>query len=211
MQGASFSILGDSYSTFAGYIPEGNACYYPRPESVDDVLEAHQTWWHILSERYGMHLLINNSYSGATVCTQVRETQPKEASYVVRAQMSFGVPDGEKPDYIFVFGGTNDSWINRTIGCVQFENWTEKDLENVLPAYCFVLDTLIRRYPNTKIVSIINTELQEEIAEGFLIAGKHYGVISVQLRNIDKQNGHPSALGMQKIAQQVGVAIEGHM
>ena len=211
MQGASFSILGDSYSTFAGYIPEGNACYYPRPESVDDVLEVQQTWWHILSECRNMRLLLNNSYSGATVCTQVRDTQPKEASYVERAKMSFASPDGEQPDYIFVFGGTNDSWLNRSIGCVQFENWTQEDLGNVLPAYCFVLDTLTRCYPNTKIVSVINNELHEDIAEGFAVAGKHYGASSVQLRNIDKQNGHPSALGMQKIAQQVGAAIEGRV
>lgn len=209
MQRASFSILGDSYSTFAGYIPEENACYYPRPESVDDVLEVQQTWWHILSERHGMRLLLNNSYSGATVCTQVRDTQPKAASYTERAKMPFGLPDGEQPDYIFVFGGTNDSWLNRSIGCIQFENWTEKDLENVLPAYCFVLDALTHSYPNTKIVSVINNELHEDIIEGFVLAGKHYDTITVQLHNIDKQNGHPSALGMQKIALQIGEAIEG--
>ena len=27
------SILGDSYSTFKGWIPEGNAIYYPQPKS----------------------------------------------------------------------------------------------------------------------------------------------------------------------------------
>ena len=42
-------IFGDSYSTFKGWIPEGNASYYPpttesRP-MIDDVKD---TWWHSL-------------------------------------------------------------------------------------------------------------------------------------------------------------------
>ena len=38
LAGYTFSMLGDSYSTFKGFIPEGYSCYYPKPDSVDDVL-----------------------------------------------------------------------------------------------------------------------------------------------------------------------------
>lgn len=39
------AILGDSYSTFRGFIPEDRECYYPSPERVDDVLPVEHTWW----------------------------------------------------------------------------------------------------------------------------------------------------------------------
>ena len=38
------SILGDSISTYKGYIPEGNSNYCPN----DDVNDVSKTWWHIL-------------------------------------------------------------------------------------------------------------------------------------------------------------------
>ena len=41
------SILGDSYSTFQGYIPEGNEAWYYAPvdTSRTDVENVTQTWW----------------------------------------------------------------------------------------------------------------------------------------------------------------------
>ena len=46
-------ILGDSYSTFNGYIPDGYITYYSeneRPET--DVRRVEETWWHsLLSEK----------------------------------------------------------------------------------------------------------------------------------------------------------------
>ena len=37
-ENCTVAILGDSYSTFRGFIPEERECYYPSPERVDDVL-----------------------------------------------------------------------------------------------------------------------------------------------------------------------------
>ena len=48
------SILGDSYSTFQGWIPEGNAVWYPYAErSVNDVTEASECWWSQVIEALG--------------------------------------------------------------------------------------------------------------------------------------------------------------
>ena len=204
----SFSILGDSYSTFEGFIPAKNECYYPRPESVDDVLTVEQTWWHILMTRNHLRLLCNESYSGATVCTQVREPQPPESSFTVRAHYlkKYRDENGAGPDVIILFGCTNDSWLDRQIGQVKYENRTEEDLQCVLPAYCETVEILQRENPDVKVVCVINTDLKPEIAEGILAAAAHYGVAAVELTNIDKQNGHPSALGMHQIADQVEAA-----
>lgn len=206
LTGASFGVLGDSYSTFCGHIPEGNRFYYPRPESVDDVLQVEQTWWHLLMTRNDMHLMTNDSYSGATVCTACREDLPLASAYTERAKRTFS---GEnQPDYIFVFGGTNDNWLGRTVGNVQYGDWTEADLQCVLPAFCFVLDYLTQKNPQATIILPINTGFKPELHQGILEAAAHYGAVAVCLADIDKQNGHPSALGMQQIADQLQAALK---
>lgn len=64
-EGKYFSILGDSISTYAGYIPEGNKVYYTGENAgVDDVS---QTWWSIVGKTLGMTLAVNNSWSGSKI------------------------------------------------------------------------------------------------------------------------------------------------
>lgn len=204
LSGCSFGILGDSYSTFQNYIPEGYSCYYPN-EKVDDVLQVEHTWWHRLIQRNGMKLLVNNSYSGATVCTNTREGQPFSSAFTERVKLAFS--GDVELDYIFLFGCTNDSWLARTIGQPKFEGWTEADLRQVLPAYSFVLDYLTKHNPRSKIVAVLNTELHPDIHAGMLEAAEHYGATAVVLENIEKQCGHPSALGMDQIARQIEAVL----
>jgi lysophospholipase L1-like esterase len=204
--GKTFAILGDSYSTFEGWIPEGNEVYYPNPEKVADVLSVEQTWWHRLLTRLEMKLLLNDSFSGSTVCTQVREKHTRSACYVERANHSFAEIPGQ-PDYIFLFGGTNDNWLERVHGKVKFGRWNEEDFKQAIPAYCYVLSRLKKNYPNAQIISIINTDLHPDICKGWVLAAEHYGAKTVALADIQKQNGHPTALGMAQIADQVEAAL----
>ena len=69
-QTKSVSILGDSYSTFEGAIPQGNAIWYFKKNNPKqtDVNRVEQTWWDLLIKRKGWKLEMNNSYSGATIC-----------------------------------------------------------------------------------------------------------------------------------------------
>ncbi len=208
----TFSIIGDSYSTFRGFIPEGYAVYYPWVESVPDVLCVEDTWWHLFMGRNHLELLKNNSYSGSTVCTNTRPGQPESSSFVARAKLCFSaLRNGEpQPDYLFIFGTTNDSWLLREPGEVQYEAWREEDLEKVLPAYCFVLDHLKKENPDSCLVCVINTQLKPEIAEGLAQAATHYGAVAVWLQDIDKSNGHPSKLGMKQICEQIENTIFPH-
>ena len=197
---STFGILGDSYSTFRGFIPEGNSCYYPYKD-VDDVLQVEHTWWHQLMTKHNMNLLVNDSYSGATVCTNTRDGQPFSSAFTERAKRSFS--GDQKPDYIFLFGCTNDSWLDRTVGEPKFADRTEEDLFCVLPAYSFCLEYLTKHNPQAKVVAVINTDLKPEIAAGMQVAAEHYGATVVALENIDKQHGHPTALGMRQIMEQI--------
>ena len=199
LTGASFGILGDSYSTFNGHIPEGNRCFYPSPERVDDVLTVEQTWWHILMTRNDMRLLANDSYSGATVCVGL-------GTYTERVKRSFS--EAIQADFIFVFGGTNDNKRDKIVGQVQYGDWTEEDLKQVLPAFCYVLDYVSQHNPQATIVVPINTGFKPELHAGIVEAAEHYGAVAVCLADIDKKSGHPSALGMQQIAQQIEQALQ---
>ena len=205
LTGAGFGILGDSYSTFQGHIPEGNRCYYPRADADDGVKSVEKTWWHRLMTRNDMKLLINDSFSGATVCADIPEGLAPISPYTERVKRTFS---GDiKPEYIFLFGGTNDSWQDRTVGQVQYSDWTDEDLKQILPAFCYVMDYLIQHNPQATIVVPINTGIKPVIIEGIVEAAEHYGAVAICLADIDKKKGHPSALGMEQIADQIQAAL----
>ena len=62
------SILGDSYSTFGGFVtPESNRCFYNGESKESDVLNIEETWWYQIILKKGYKLEYNNSYSGSTL------------------------------------------------------------------------------------------------------------------------------------------------
>ena len=197
----TMAVLGDSYSTFEGYIPEGYAIwYYNAGRDGNDVSAVEQTWWWQVAESLDMDIVLNSSYSGSTIChTGYDGKDYKDRSFVTRAQDVIEAA----PDVLFIFGGTNDSWADSPLGEVKYAGRTEEDLYCFLPAFCQLLETLTKALPRTRIVNICNTELKPEIAGGENVISYHYGVDCVQLYNIDKQSGHPSVTGMSQIASQV--------
>ena len=207
LKGKTFSILGDSYSTFLGFIPGSYMNYYPAPKSVVDVLHVEDTWWHRLADTTGMVLSVNDSYAGSTVCTNVREGYPSWNAYVHRAKMVDFSRNGSPPDYILVFGGTNDSLLEREVGEPVYEDFTEDQLRQVLPAFCNVIEKLGHRYPKVRLITVINTDLNPKISQGMHQIAVHYGTSVVVLENVEKQNRHPTARGMASIAQQVEAVL----
>ena len=212
VRNCAISILGDSYSTFAGYIPSHQKFYYPRPETVADVLHVSETWWHMLATRRNYHILINDSYSGSTVCIHTREGQPLESAFIVRMKKTLSAQGigGEKPDIIFIFGCTNDSFLDRNVGQLQYENWSEDNLMQVLPAYCYMLDFVTKENPQALIVTIINDILNPELHDGMVCASEHYHTLCVNLKDVDKTSRHPTKLGMLQIFEQVDQALDKH-
>lgn len=203
-------ILGDSYSTFLGCIPEGQAVYYPRIEKVADVTEVTHTWWQPLFARRNMKLLINDSYSGSTVCKHTRDGQGPESAFVYRMHNTLSEKGigGEMPEVIFLFGTTNDSWLDRNVGKNMYENRTEEDLFSVLPAACEMIEYVTTHNPQAKTFVLINCGIKDEIRMGLKNAAEHYGAVPVVLHDIDKSNGHPTRLGMSQIAAQVEDALD---
>ncbi len=205
MEGYTVIIMGDSYSTFAGYIPQGYDSYYPG-NSVPSVQSVEQTWWARLIKTCGMKLLMNDSWSGSTVSNTVRPGLPAHSSFLERMKSTFS---GElKPDLIILFGGTNDSWLHNPHGAVKYEGWTEEDDRMTVPAFCHLFDYVCNHNPQARVLCVLNLPFDEEIEIGVPVACKKYGIECVCLHDIDKENGHPTALGMKQIAQQITDALQ---
>ena len=192
------SILGDSYSTFADYIPEGNAVWYTGGSERTDVTDVRQTWWWKVVSEGGYLLEKNDSFSGATISYRgYNGADYSDRSFITRLTRL------GSPDILLIFGATNDSWAGVELGEYRYDGISRADLYTYRPALCRLLSEAQSRFPNVRILFLINTELREEITESTVEICSHYGVEYLLLEDISKQNGHPDIAGMQAIASQV--------
>ncbi len=197
------SILGDSYSTYENFVqPDSNRLWYRMVDPRNDVVSVDQTWWHLFIKENGYLLDRNNSFSGATICNRGYDG----ADYTPRSYIT-RMDNVGCPDILFIFGGTNDSWAGVPMGEYKYSGWTQAELFTFRPALAKLLWYCTLRYPNTEIYVLLNNELSDDINGSMRIICKHYGVPLIELRNIDKQGGHPSIKGMRQICDQINAFI----
>ncbi|MCM1021832.1 MAG: SGNH/GDSL hydrolase family protein [Muribaculum sp.] len=199
------SILGDSYSTFLGYIPDDNAYWYSSAPDRNrtDVDDVTQTWWWQLISEGGYILGKNDSYSGATICyTGYRGEDYADRSFITR------LPRLGEPDIILIFGGTNDSWARVPMGEFVYRNLTRGHYYEFRPALGKLLDEAKKRYPGTDVYFILNSELSDDVNDAVRKECKLFNVPLIELENIDKKAGHPTKLGMTQIKDQVLKALQ---
>lgn len=200
-------IFGDSYSTFLGAVPEGFDAYYTGKRDCEpDLKNASELWWHLLMVETDSTVLQNNSFSGSTICNMGRAGDCSETtSFIARLNKlaSDGFFKNNEINTVFVFGATNDSWINVPVGEVQFDDFKKEDLFNVLPGICYFFKRIREEMPDCDFVVVINTELKSKIVDGMKIAAERYGARCVELHDIEKISGHPTALGMIQIKDQI--------
>ena len=205
-QTKSVSILGDSYSTYEGFMtPSTNELWYyaQNPEARTDVKNVRQTWWYQVIKENGWRLCVNNSYSGATISYSGYDGNDYSARSFNTRMDNLG-----QPDIIFVFGATNDSWAGSPIGEYKYEDITWGDLYQFRPALARMLQWMTDRYINTEIYFILNDDLRDEIDESVKTICARYGVPVIELTDINKLSGHPSVKGMRQIADQVNAFLK---
>lgn len=205
------SIIGDSYSTYAGWVPEGYAAWYADGgnEAENDLQCVEQTWWHSLCAKYGLELVTNGSFSGTTVChTGYNGMDYSNISFVARLEKDFGA-DCREPDILLIFGGTNDHWAGVPLGQLQYADWTQEQLYSFAPAFCKMLDHFTRRFPNTKIYNLLNDFIYDETMRKLIYdACEHYGVPVIAFGDVPKDNGHPNQAGMAAIREQIAQRLK---
>lgn len=209
----TFSVLGDSYSTFVDFVtPSTNLCWYPA--SNNDVSKVEQMWWHIFANQYESALQVNNSYSGSPISYDGwgdGNTDSTETGFIARAN-NIGTPE-----LIFVFGGSNDSWVRVPLGEYKYADWVEADFTSFRPSLAYLLNYLKQHNAGARIVFILsgniinsgNQSTATNIDESVLTICNHYGVEVIELDAVSVSNGHPTVAGQASIAQQVYDFITG--
>ena len=194
------SFLGDSYTTFEGYIPEGNAVWYHCPPDtfLTDVATVEQTWWHKVVTEGGYELEANESYSGATISYTGYDGQDyTDRSFITR------LPRVGNPDVLVILGGTNDDWAGAQVGEYKYGDFQTEELYFYRPALAKLLQDAKVLYPKAQLLFVMNSELREDITQSSQEICAHYGVPFLQLQDIDKKADHPTIDGMTSIAAQV--------
>lgn len=143
--GKKISILGDSISTYQGYIPSNYQYFYPT-SSCPDVDSVSKTYWKIVADNLGLSVK-NCAYSGST-CAETGGYGVVGCSDERIAELG---KDGN-PDIVWVYIGIND-W---GYGKVDLGDWTP---EKALPtngdtfsnAYALMLSKIQIAYPDAKI------------------------------------------------------------
>lgn len=116
LEDKTISIQGDSISTFAGTITDGNATYYSASHKFVNSIDA--TWWGLLINECRMRLIRNDAWSGSRIsgtgdnamcsvarCSNIRHIDSTVDTYQYGA-----------PEIIVVMAGTNDVSGNVEMG-----------------------------------------------------------------------------------------------
>lgn len=149
LEGMGLSILGDSISTFDGWIPAECVVFFPFDGNVTNVS---QTWWMQLLKDTRMELCSNSSSSGSTcVGDSFSIDDPKYGCGGYRISSLAG-KQGIMPDIIIVYMGTNDVLMGIPLGDNDGTKLVEEGvIENFSDAYCLILDKLASEYPVAEI------------------------------------------------------------
>ena len=167
LRGKTFSILGDSISTYRNTsnrrgsrwsnttIGRGAAWYSDlKPKLGED-----ETWWMQLSEDLGLRLLVNNSWAGSGFFRPYRRSEGAYKDRCVQLHDNTGINDGAEPDIIFLFLGTNDfAHFPKTLGTGDLDyddlfpdngsgKRTWREPKSTLEAAAVTLFRIRERYP----------------------------------------------------------------
>ena len=225
--GKTISILGDSISTFAGYIPTADGInlehktFYPNSaiKTVDE------TWWMQVIHEMDAKLGINESWSGSRVLNTIDGNSGNLGEDAAMASLTRiqNLGSNGTPDVILFFGGTNDIAFSSPLGTFDEEtapkiaDLTATKWETYADAYVAAIMRMQYYYPQAQIVAISPTEnkyyydaqMRSQYISVMEVICKHYGVTFIDLT----ENGfttdmladvtHPSTIGMDKIAETV--------
>ena len=203
LKGKRISILGDSISTYKNLSnnADANATTLTNPYKYDDPFPLEKTYWMLVINTFGMSLCVNNSWSGGNL-----SGKDDESSGVNRAHQ-LANNNGEKPEFIILFMGTND--LGRAVDPKVFES-----------DYRTTLSVFKEKYPDA-VVCCVNlpdrdiflkqrAEIFNEIIESavkdtgnnFFIADLYRSRLNNDFYYMNTTDGiHPDEDGMRIIAE----------
>ena len=203
-----FSILGDSYSSFEGYVDPDTNDPYPHYAQIG-VTGVEQMWWQQVADSTGWLLHRNNSFSGSLICNYA---DFNGGDYYAPNSFLRRMNNLGNPDVIFIQGGTNDVWNGAPFGDYVYSDWTEEQLCFFRPALAYMFNYLKQQYPHAKLYFLLETdpcpdaidaETRLNLIESVHRITHYYNVDCIDLYDVHKDWWHPDVQGQKDIADQV--------
>lgn len=234
LAGTTFSVMGDSISTYEGYNPGGYAVFFPDYGDVKDVGE---TWWKQTADNLGLILLANDSSSGAAVTGDSTGTDNPQCACNEFRTGALAGPGDTCPDRIIVYLGANDMLEAVPPGDNDGTRTVEEgEIANFSDAYTLLLDKLQAKYPTAQVYCCTLHPMGDygtdtpyvEFVNGIGLTAEDYGKVIVgiaenrglsvidlydcgirvdNLQEMTSDGIHPTAAGMKCIAEAVEEAL----
>ena len=204
LRGKKVSIIGDSITTYSGYLPTG---YYSRyPDGT--VTDVDQTWWMEMIKFSGATLEINASYRGSCSSNYKAGTSPG-SGYI-------DYPDFYdrcntnllgNPDVIIIALGTNDSANSVAIGDFDYTtSYLSLSESTFATSYIKGIKTLQNIYPNAEIICVA-LAMKNAYATAIKDIAGNLGCAFAYAGDYRTESGsHPGASGMKEISLKVMTA-----
>lgn len=172
--GKTFSIMGDSVSTFENELPDNYVPWYTSENADQTGVYAYtDTYWGMLMQREGMELIVNDSYSGSRLTYAQGDTKPYMAG-----DARISALGNTAPDYMIILAGGNDVNQLATLGTftptlVDLTQITDESANNFADAYKILITKIKTKFPNTRLVILWyhNMSHAPNVAHG----GTNYG------------------------------------
>lgn len=217
------AVIGDSISTYDGYIETGyNSAYYP----TGDVTSVDQMWWKIVADELGVTNIKVSAISQSAFYDYGNQLYPP----VYDTNRISRIGTGGAPDIVLINAGTNDGFTGQTASIAYTADipTIEAMANSTVKGIALTIRRVQAAYPNAKIVMMIpkqvkiasmqsgyNLERVGKIADEIKAYAEMFGVwkvIDLRKCGINQSNVasfcgdgiiHPNAKGMREIARYV--------
>ena len=157
LKGKKFSIIGDSISTYSGYVEttdgDGYRAFGSYHQGNANMPSVNDTWWMKFAKQTGMELLKNCSWSGSLVCGNSSSTTTASAGCSTK-RVNDLARDGVTPDIVLIYMGINDMAYNKEVGTWNGSKTIPQDSTSInifSDAYVLMVDKVMRTYPKAQV------------------------------------------------------------
>lgn len=157
LEGLKVSIIGDSISSYEGWVPTGYATFYPR----DNVSAVDHMWWKQLLQKSGMKLCVNASWSGSRLGYDITGATNSSSGASDGRIADLVNPDTqEAPDIIICYICTNDWGHSTPIGeynskmAIPFNG----AVTNISQGYALMLYKIRNTYPDALVYCVTHLD-----------------------------------------------------